>query len=47
MSGHAPSIGMSLDLVRIEESGLNVLQSQRQLFYDGWLLRISQSGLAR
>jgi GNAT superfamily N-acetyltransferase len=30
-----------LDLVRIEESGLNVLQSQRQLFYDGWLLRLS------
>ena len=30
-----------LDLVRIEESGLNVLQTQRQLFYDGWLLRLS------
>jgi GNAT superfamily N-acetyltransferase len=30
-----------LDLVRIEEAGLNVLQSQRQLFYDGWLLRLS------
>lgn len=23
---------------RIEESGLNVMQSRRQLFYDGWLL---------
>ena len=32
---------MPLDLVRIEESGLNVLQTQRQLFYDGWLLRLS------
>ena len=32
---------MSLDLIRIEESGLNVLQTQRQLFYDGWLLRLS------
>ena len=32
---------MALDLIRIEESGLNVLQTQRQLFYDGWLLRLS------
>ncbi len=30
-----------LDLKRIEEAGLNALQTQRQLFYDGWLLRIS------
>lgn len=30
-----------LDLLRIEEAGLNAMQTQRQLFYDGWVLRIS------
>ncbi len=29
------------DLRRVEEAGLNGLQTQRQLFYDGWLLRVS------
>jgi len=30
-----------LDLRRVEEIGLNALQTQRQFFYDGWLLRVS------
>ncbi len=29
-----------LDLRRVEEASLNGLQTQRQLFYDGWLLRV-------
>jgi GNAT superfamily N-acetyltransferase len=36
----------AFDLGRIEEAGLNALQTQRQLFYDGWLLRVS-AGVAK
>jgi GNAT superfamily N-acetyltransferase len=35
------------DLCRIEEAGLNALQTQRQLFYDGWLLRVSPGSARR
>ena len=41
MKRDSASPAHALDLKRIEESGLNVLQTQRQLFYDGWLLRLS------
>jgi GNAT superfamily N-acetyltransferase len=30
-----------VDPLRIEEAGLNALQTQHQLFFDGWLLRLS------
>jgi N-acetylglutamate synthase len=30
-----------IDAMRIEEAGLNALQTQRQLFYDGWVVRLS------
>ncbi len=41
MRGNDPGNVTPLDLIRIEESGLNVVQTQRQLFYDGWVLRLS------
>src|SRR2546423_235323 len=37
--------GVALTLV--EEAGLNALQTQRQLFYDGWLLRVSPGNARR
>jgi GNAT superfamily N-acetyltransferase len=46
MDGKPARAADGFDLKRIEEAGLNVLQTQRQLFYDGWLLRLSP-GVAR
>jgi N-acetylglutamate synthase len=37
----------SIDPIRIEEAGLNALQTQQQLFYDGWLLRLSPGSAKR
>ena len=36
-----------IELARIEEAGLNALQTQQQLFYDGWLLRVSPGNAKR
>ena len=41
MSGASALAADRFDGKRIEEAGLNVLQTQRQLFFDGWLLRLS------
>src|SRR5512141_3183507 len=41
----AATIG--IDIARIEEAGLNALQMPRQLFYDGWLLRLSPGSAKR
>jgi GNAT superfamily N-acetyltransferase len=48
MSAGAPAASAvgGIPAVRMEEAGLNALQTQWQLFYDGWLLRLS-AGVAR
>ncbi|MGE5088654.1 MAG: GNAT family N-acetyltransferase [Candidatus Levyibacteriota bacterium] len=41
IGGIAPTRIDGVAPARIEEAGLNAQQTQRQLFYDGWLLRLS------
>ena len=38
---YAPLDATSRERLRIEEAGLNALSTRHQLFYDGWLLRLS------
>jgi len=45
MDGMHASDGV--DALRIEEAALNALQTQRQLFFDGWLLRLSPGSAKR
>ncbi|HZQ63452.1 MAG TPA: GNAT family N-acetyltransferase [Casimicrobiaceae bacterium] len=47
MSSPATSTATAIDAARIEEAGLNALQTQRQLFYDGWILRLSPGSAKR
>lgn len=40
-------LSVVVDPLRLEEAGLNALQTQRQLFFDGWLLRLSPGSAKR